>query len=359
MLKNMNGKSKIILLSLIIIPVILLLFLMLVSSCSNSKSSYSGYEDKMIKAAEKYLYNKNMFPKNEGGIVTVDLEDLISNGYIKNNDSDKCTGSVSVQANGISINDDNSHYLYIPNLVCDNYKTVHLIDKLKEDIVTEKSGLYEVSDGYVYKGAKVNNYVSFFDKKYLIISIDNNNILKLVKIDAEKDYASWDYKYNPDVNRSYGKNDYSDSNILDILNNSYLNTDAKKQKHMIGYSICYGNRAYDDESVSKESDCSKKLDNQFISLMNVYDYPMASYDSDCTSVYSGSCSNYNYLYNNIDSWLLNGMSDNSYNVYYYSYGIGYDKANVRKKYNMVIYINGNELYTKGEGSYDNPYVIKY
>lgn len=357
MIKNMDGRTKKMLVLLISLPLLIIFLLVVIRSCSNSKSSYSEYENKMIKATEKYLDNKDLYPKTEGGIVTVSLDELMSAGYIKANSVDKCSGSVIVQANGISVND-NNYYLYIPDLVCDNYKTTHLIDKLKADIVTEKSGLYEVSDGFLYKGSKVNNFVSFFDKKYLIISIDNNNVLKLVKVDSEKNKVVWDAKFNPEVNRSYGKNDFSDSNIIDELYNQYLSTDDKKKKHMIGYSVCYGNRDYDDDKINKDSECLKKLDNQFISLMNIYDYAMASYDVDCNSIYSGSCSNYNYIYDNIGTtWLMNGLSNNTYEVYYYSYGISFDKAKVKNSYNMVIYLNGNELYTKGDGSYNNPYVI--
>lgn len=128
---------------------------------------------------------------------------------------------------------------------------------------------------------------------------------------------------------------------------------------MIAYDVCYGNRNTNYTSIDKTSECSKILDNQFISLMNTYDYVMASYDSECTSIYSGSCSNYNYIYNNISfSWLMNGVSNNSYQVYYYQGGIIYTNASNSKKYNIVIYLDSNELYVKGDGSISNPYIIK-
>lgn len=364
MIKNMDKRSKIILLSLIGIPVFIILLLIILKSCSSGKSAYSTYENKMVKSAEKYFTNKNKFPIMEGGTVQVSLDDLVKEEYIKSPDKElndsNCSGYVTVQANGISVDDTNINYLYIPHLSCDNYKTVHLIDKLKEQIVTEKSGLYETGDGYVYKGAKTNNYLSFYGKKYLIISIDSNNVLKLVKIDAEKEKVVWDDKFNPEINNAYGKNDYSDSYILDYLQGLYLETDSNKKKHLIAYSVCYGNRLYDDDSVSKSAECSKKLDNQFISLLNTYDYAMASYDPDCNSIYSGSCSNYNYLFNNLfsTSWLMNGTQDNSYEVYYYSYGIWYSRASKSNKFNMVIYLNGNELYTRGDGSFSDPYIIE-
>ena len=129
---------------------------------------------------------------------------------------------------------------------------------------------------------------------------------------------------------------------------------------MIAYSVCYGNRDLNNSSINKDSECSKKLDNQFISLLNTYDYAMASYDPECNSIYSGSCSNYNYFFNNIVSstWLLNGVSNNSYEVFYYYRGLRRNKANSKNTYNMVIYLNGNELYTKGSGIFDDPYIVE-
>lgn len=193
MIKKMNKKSKSIFAGLIIIPLFIILILFIVRSCSKTTTSYSKYENEMKKAAEKYFNNKNLLPKTEGGKVSVSLDELVSEEYIKSSDvrlkDDGCTGSVNVQNNG-------GYYLYIPDLECDNYKTVHLIDMLLKDVVTEKSGLYATADGYVYKGAKVNNYLKFFDKLYLIISIDNDGILKLVKVESEKDKSIWDRKFN-------------------------------------------------------------------------------------------------------------------------------------------------------------------
>lgn len=363
MLSGMDKKSKFLLLSLIIGPIFIIFLLIILRGCSSS-NSYSKYEKQMLNAAKKYFENKNMLPVTEGGNASVSLDDLVNYEYIKSPSKElkdeSCSGTVSVYNNGASVKENNGgFYLYIPDLKCDSYKTEHLIDKLLKDVVTSKSGLYETSDGYVYKGSKVKNYISFFEKKYLIISIDNSNILKVVKIDSEKDNSEWDYKFNTSVDYSYGKNDYSDSYMLDVLTNMYLGTDIDKKKHMVAHDVCYGNRNSEYYNIDNINECSKKLDNQFITLMNVYDYPLASYDSECVSIYSGACSNYNYIFNNIDStWLVNGITDDSYDVYYFSGSIDFTKAYYSKRYNIVLYLNGNELYTEGNGTYDKPYVIK-
>ena len=93
--------------------------------------------------------------------------------------------------------------------------------------------------------------------------------------------------------------------------------------------------------------------------MNTYDFSFASYDNDCIYYNSPSCENYNYLYESIsDTWLLNGTADDSYNVYYYSYGyFSLDLAVFDKTINLVVYIDGEELFEKGNGTFKNPYVI--
>lgn len=364
MLKKMDKKFLYICGGLILLPLLFIILLVAMRGCSG-KITYNLYESKMVNAAQKYFKKNDLLPKNEGEKISVSLDELVKNDYLKSADKSlkekNCTGSVSVRNNGISVKENKGgYYLYIPNLVCDGYKSTTILDKLLENVVESQSGLYKTDDGYVFKGAKVNNYLSFFGKNYRIISIDNDGIMKLVKVDSEKVKVTWDNKYNTERNRISGKNDYSDSNIIDELRSKYLKMAEKNKKHLIGYSVCYGNRSTQDRSVSKTYECSKKLDNQFLSILNTYDYAMASYDSECVKISSGSCRNYNYLYKTLETtWLMNGLIDNTYEVYYYSTGvIELSSANASKKYNLVIYLDGSELYTEGNGTLDKPYVIK-
>ena len=364
-LKKLDKKFLIIAGCLIFIPIILIIFLAIIQSCSNSKMSYESYESRMIKAAEKYL--KNDVPTDESEYVIIDLETLISNGYIKSYGKalkDTCTGNVTVRRNGSSIETNNGGFLnYIVNLECENYKTIHLVDKITSDVVDSESGLYLIGDEYVFRGNKVNNRINLFGQSYRIMSIDKDGIVKLIKSEPQNTSRLWDNKFNTEVNSSYGKNIYKDSAILTYLLNDYSNSkiiSKKAKEHIVAYDACIGKKSQNDYSISKEKDCQEKSEKQVVSLINISDYAIASTDPECNSTNSRSCRNYNYLSNIATStWTLNTVSENTYDVFVISDGLQkYQPANLYNEYNLVIYIDGNELYNGGTGTENNPYVIK-
>ena len=252
---------------------------------------------------------------------------------------------------------------YTVTLNCDKYKTIHLVDKITENVVTEESGLYAVGEEYVFKGNKVKNYLNISDMSYRIMSIDKNGLIKLIKSEPEGTSRIWDNKFNTETNASSGKNIYKDSAILTYLMSNYSN--AKKtpktiKQKIVAYDVCIGKRKSTDYSINKELDCSERLEKQVVSIMNASDFAMASTDPECVSTNSKSCRNYNYLANVASSgWTMNTSSENSYEVFYISDGLlRHQNANSFIEYNAVIYIDGNELYTLGTGSVNDPYILK-
>lgn len=366
-LKKLDKKFLVIAGCLIILPIILIVFLAIIQSCGNRKLTYDKYEKKMVSAASKYFKDNDAVPSLEGETSNVKLDKLVEEGYIKSPDkllNDKtCTGSVTVRRNGVSIEQNEEGFLqYTYTLNCDNHSTLHLVDKLKEDLATEESGLYLVGDEYIFKGDKPKNYITFYGKNYRIMSIDKDGIVKLIKDEPEITRRMWDNKYNTEVNHPYGKNIYKDSLILSYLINDYKNVkkisdDAKQQ--IVAYDVCIGKRKSSNYDISKDIDCSEKLENQVISLMSISDYALASLDPDCNTTISKSCNNYNYLYNIASStWTLNSTSDNTYEAIFISAGLEeLQNANNYNEYNIVIYIDGNMLYKSGSGSLENPYII--
>ena len=252
-------------------------------------------------------------------------------------------------------------YNYLPNITCNNYKTVTLKEKIVEDnLTTSESGLYYEDGEYIFKGKTPNNYLKFDGSIWLIIKIDANGNLKLVSVDQSKQTASWDNKFNEETNKTSGENDYATSNIRDILDKTYSKYKSGNKKHLIPFSACIGKRASDSIDKTSLVDCSTKLDNQYLGLLSPSDYALASYDSDCTDVISGSCINFNYLYLKLsETWMMNAIADNSYEVILYSPG-RIKKAEAREGhfYNTVIYLSGSEKYTDGDGTEDDPYIIK-
>ena len=367
-LKRMDKKFLIFAGLIICLPILLIVFLAVIRGCRNTKISYDEYERKMVISFEEYLKDADKIPTEEGEYVTVKLATLVDKGYIKSTsdliDDSSCSGSISVRRNGSSVESTNGGYLnYIVDLTCKNYKTTHLIDKLKEKIVTEESGLYQIEDGYIFKGNKPKNYITFFGHTYRIMSVDKNGILKLIKTEPEATNRKWDDKYNVETNRSSGKNIYKDSVILDFLINDYENPkkiSSKAKEEIVAYDVCVGKRNSNNFAIDSSIDCSEKLQKQVISLLSVSDYANASIDPNCASLDSRSCNNYNYLYGVVSStWTMNGSLDNTYDVLFLADGIMSSQiANTYSEYSIVIYIDGNRIYTSGSGSSDDPYVIE-
>ena len=364
-LKKLDRKFLIFAACIILLPIVLIIFLAIIRGCSSGRSTYDSYEQKMIKAAEKY-FNKNL-PVEEADMLKVELDTLVEQGYIRSTQKalkDSCTGDVTVRRNGSSIDTNQGGFLnYTVTLNCDNYKTTHLVDKITSEVVTTESGLYKIGEDYIFKGNKVKNYINFFGQNYRIMSIDKDNIIKLIKSEPEPTSRIWDNKYNIDANATYGKTIYKDSIILSYLTEDYKNgkkISKNARAHVVAQDVCIGKRNANDYTISKNIDCSEILENQVISLINVSDYAMASADPDCKYTNSKSCRNYNYLANIASStWTLNTVKDNTYQVLFIADGIQYvQNANSYNGYNIVIYIDGNELYMGGTGTSADPYIIK-
>ena len=365
-LKRMDKKFLIIVGCIICIPILLIIVLALIQGC-NRKISYDKYEEKMILALESYIKDKDKTPKLEGETFSMSLDKLVEKEYIKSTekmlDDDSCEGTVTVRNNGISIESNGDGLLnYTVNLECKDYSSVHLIDKLKEDLTTEESGLYQVGDEFIYKGSEVNNYIMLSQIPYRILSIDKEGILKLIKIDPESPSKMWDDKFNVETNRNSGINIYKDSRMKAYLVENYNNTkriSKDTRKHLVAYDVCIGKRSNSDFSISKEVDCSLKSEKQIVSLINISDYALASLDPNCTTLRSRSCNNYNYLRNVVSStWTLNSSSDNTYDVIYISDGLmEIQNARYTEQYNLVVHIDGNELYTSGNGTIESPYLL--
>ena len=365
-LKKLDKKFLIIAGCIMLLPIFIIIFLAIVQGC-NGNVTYESYEEKMISAAEKYFEEKDKVPTVEGEVATVKLDKLVGGEYIKSTEKllndDSCKGEVKVRRNGSSVEINEGGFLnYTVTLDCDDYKTIHLADKITENVVIEESGLYQIGKGYVFRGNKIKNYLNLFDVSYRIMSIDENGIIKLIKSEPEGSSRLWDNKFNTEVNTSSGKNIYKDSAILTYLMSDYSNakrvSKLTKQK-IVAYDVCVGKRSAKDYSINKDLDCSEKLEKQVVSLMNASDFAMASTDPECVSTNSKSCRNYNYLSNVASSgWTMNVLNDNSYEVFYISDGLlKYQSANSYIEYNMIIYIDGNELYTQGTGSVNDPYII--
>ena len=341
--------------SIIGVILVLLLSVLILGSCTK-KNSYSKIEKKLVKAAEKYIENGDA-TVIEGSQLIVSDTQLTDAGYLKSLDklkNDNCSASVTIMNNS-------GVYNYIPNLVCTNYTSSTLRQKIIDDNLTNKEdGLYAVNGEYIFKGKEPKNHLRFAGQDWLIIKIDYSGNIKLINSKRAESLAQWDDKFNENTNNSYGENDYETSSIRRMLADRYKDFSNSVKKHLIPFSACIGARDGLDLTINENIDCAKTVDNEYLSLMNMSDYALASYDKDCTDMLAGSCMNYNYFRNYIEeSWTLNVLSDSTFEVILLSgTQLRAVKANESHKYHDVVYISGNELYVEGDGSVDNPYTIK-
>ena len=362
--KKIERKTLILLICLLLLPIVFLIFLALIQGC-NSKVTYDDYLTKMNNAGLKYIKDYDLTPTEEGKVVSIDLDELVEGKYIKSTDKllkdSTCTGEVTIRLNGSQFKSNNGGLLNpISSLNCSNYSSVSLKDKIMGDLTNTGSGLYSTDNGYIYRGDSVNNYVKFLDEDYLIIGIDYNGIVKLMKISNEKRDVRWDTKYNIDTNKTSGVNDFKDSDIRKKLDSIYESIDKKNidyKKKLVSYDVCVDKLDSSDKAINHT--CNNLYENQIISLPSIWDYSKASLDTNCSTIDSRSCMNYNYFKSdNINSWTLNGLLDNSSNVYYFNHNYlsKYDASDYGS-YNLIIYIDGNELIKSGDGSASSVYEL--
>lgn len=129
----------------------------------------------------------------------------------------------------------------------------------------------------------------------------------------------------------------------------------------MAHSYCIGKRGEDDSSVDGFTECSIESDKLKVGLLTASEFMIASLDSGCNKTTSVSCQNYNYLVNrDIDWWLITASNANSYSAYAASSGgyIDISRASGKKKIRPVIYLNSKTMYKSGDGTVDNPYLIK-
>lgn len=360
--------------------VIVIILLVLISSCSNSGGSYESIEQKMVSAAKNYYAShEKSLPKEENGTVKVTINTLIEAELLKevkdpkNKDQD-CSGYVEVTKVG-------KEYSYTPFLVCKgNYEPKYLTDIVKSSKQDEYgNGVYEMGGEYVYRGDDVKNYVSFNNQLWRIVKIDSEGDIKLVSAFHSENRYSFDDSYNSENKKNSGNTtDYLHTNIRKTLNDYYKNNFNKDEKaRIVSKNLCVGKYAVGENLTSEElsndlldefnieKECSAVKENEKIGLLNATDYKNASLDSSCIKLDDNECSNHNYLHTNygdegseIDTWLLNSSSNNTYQAIYLSDGVDVSDASISKYVNYVIYINGNTIALRGNGTIKNAYFIK-
>ena len=211
-------------------------------------------------------------------------------------------------------------------------------------------GLYDIGDEYIFRGLNPNNYVTFANKQWRIVSINKlTNEIKLIRNFSDNSYSN------------NSKIIYNESTAYtETLSKFYdeLSDDLKKKVNE--------NATWKVGSIDSISsyDILKSLEiNETIyakvGLLSVADYMIASSNYDCYSS-GNSCNANNYineLANNKTVWTINKNGENIWTI---SNGIFNSVNTLDTPYSLFgeIILNTNVYITEGNGSNISPYVIE-
>ena len=371
----MTKKLIIILSSVIGFIILLILIIWLITIFKPTYYSYEKVETKIVNATRAY-YKKypDLLPVVDGKY-TLDYQTLVNEELIKPlneilKDGDNCSSTIYVVKNEDS-------YSYIPLLNCgDKYETKELYRKVLQDnnVVTSGSGLYLSNNGeYYFRGKIENNYVMLgtyensnkrYDLYWKIISIGNDNTLRLQAIKRSADRTPYDDRYNIDKDQRSGYNDFELSvlkQFLEKLGNDKDIFTAEERTLIVPQYLCSGKRKADDKTRDGSVECSKQTSNKMIfSTILPYEYIRASLDENCQSLKDTSCINYNYLVDDYASsrWTITGDPSDSYHAYSFT-GETFESSTASNEKYVYLVTNLNEfaIYKGGNGTLENPYRI--
>ncbi len=364
MLKRID-KKKLIMIGVVVFIIVIATAIYLVVNM-NSTLGFDQIEKRMVKGAEKYLEKNPNYISEETKEGVININQL-EQGYMKGlsellKEGVSCSGEVR-----IGLIED--RITYFPYLDCgEKYKTILLYEQIMktQELVEQGPGLYEMGDELVFRGELVNNYISFGNRLWRIVSIDQDKNVKIIDDTMQKKVV-WDNRFNVERNRSEGINVYYDSktehsqmkrHFDDLLfDEKYLNlSDWNKITYM---DLCVGARNQEEKSKSGNVECKKIVSEQLMGLIAAYEFMRVSLDENCLTTISLACQNYNYLVlHNQALWTLTPDLEVTYRVYSVNTKSLYPlKASSRGGVLSVVMLNKNVSIVKGDGSVDNPYML--
>ena len=240
--------------------------------------------------------------------------------------------------------------------------TAEKVDVGGEEVITTTTGdgLYKdaYEEGrYIYRGKNVNNYITFNNEVWRIVSIEPDKTIKIMRNASIGDRA-WDDTNSNNWSRPATLNTY--------LNGSYLTgtLNATAQGQIVPKDWSIGAVTYNDTSLSSsiEDENSKKWNGK-VALVTASEYIRSnSNQSSCgnmNQVYnSTTCKNTTWMYINDYWWTLSPRA-NSNNVFYvYSDGRVLSRANYTNSVvRPAVYLSSGVQIVSGDGSQNNPYQI--
>ncbi len=195
-------------------------------------------------------------------------------------------------------------------------------------VIADGDGLYIHNGDFVFKGEKVNNYVSYNDKIWRVLQVYRSGLVKMV-LDT------------PLTNLDYGETNttYDKSKIYEFIkneNNLKINTNNLEKT-----SICL-----DEIDDTNKITCTKKID-EYVSILGISDYATSLNAETKKSFITGE--NSIWLYNKNSEGLAWNITEGMLNQ---------DDLSNEYEVRPVITLKNNSHSEAGDGTKNNPYIVK-
>ena len=240
------------------------------------------------------------------------------------------------------------------------------------EVVSSGDGLYadEYEAGkYTYKGTNPNNYITFNNETWRIISISSDGTLKIMRNESIENRAF-------DTNGgTYGNNNWDrPAEIKTYLNETYLPTITTNQDKIVSHTWSIGAVTINNSDLAGQiaSENGTQSQSASVGMITASEYLRANTNTEqCGNISINNtngktCLTTNWMYNVVPSdgylWTISPSARGSltgFNVDGTSYGAGYVSSSPAYASNGVspaVYLSSDITLT-GDGSQGNPYVI--
>ena len=244
---------------------------------------------------------------------------------------------------------------------------------ITNNVVTTGDGLYEdeYEDGrYVYKGKSPNNYISFNNELWRILSVESDGSLKIIR-----DNYIGDMTFDTSGG-TYGNNNWDrPADIKTYLNNDYFSTITTNKDQVASHTWSIGKveNANTDLAGQINDENSVKSEKANIGLITASEYLRANTNkTQCgnlslNNTNRSTCKNTNWIYSLISPsnflWTISPSSssdDSVVSIYALITYAGYINNNyASNSYGILpaLYLTQQTKIISGEGSQTNPYLI--
>ena len=278
----------------------------------DNQASYNSYKELIV--SNDFKIGDDKFSSKASGTVFISKNDIIF--FIER--FDKCAMKTNI-----------SRDLILVDKKCPKYKLVKGIINL---ITEEGEGLYIDNDTYQYKGLNVNNYLTFYEETWRIISYNSDGTVKIIRDTPVEDVE------NKNI-----------SSYLNDLSSKYYTPLSVDWPN--GKTTLIPDMSYSDIEKSEQQDLYKSK----VGILTLSDYFKTQVETCSIEIDIAICKNESFI--NKTMWLANANDNNQY--YLYKDGNVYnDSLDGIKDIYPVLVIDSDFQIASGDGTKTNHYQLK-